>query len=94
MKIVRKRNAANDGAYKGTSQASAEQPASVEQHAEQVHDYDAIIVEAAEQDLKQTPTSSSLVLIDLLAARMDAVDVFLPAALHMLEKSQLYSLSV
>ena len=94
LKIVRKRNAANDGAYKGTSQASAEQPASVEQHAEQVHDYDAIIVEAAEQDLKQTPTSSSLVLIDLLAARMDAVDVFLPAALHMLEKSQLYSLSV
>ena len=59
-----------------------------------MHDYDAIIVEAAEQDLKQTPTSSSLVLIDLLAARMDAVDVFLPAALHMLEKSQLYSLSV
>ena len=57
-------------------------------------DYDGIIVEAAEQDLKQTPTSSSLVLINMLASRMDAVDVFMPAALHMLRKSELYSMCV
>ena len=56
--------------------------------------YDAIIVEASEQDLKQTPTTSSLALIDMLASRMDAVDVFMPAALHMLRKSELYSMCV
>ena len=90
LKIVRKRNAAtDDGTTEAsetnteTSQASAEQP-----------DYDALIVEAAGQDLTQTPTSKSLVLIDMLAARLDAVDVFLPAALHMLQKSELYALGV
>ena len=57
-------------------------------------DYDGTAVEAAEQDLKQTPTSSSLVLINMLASRMDAVDVFMPAALHMLRKSELYSMCV
>ena len=56
--------------------------------------YDAIIVEASEQDLKQTPTTLSLVLICMLALRMDAVDVFMPAALHMLRKSELYSMCV
>ena len=57
-------------------------------------DFDAIIVEAAEQDVKQTPTSSSLALIILLASRMDAADVFIPAALHMIQKSELYSMCV
>ena len=81
LKIVRKRNAVKIEDTDDAARSATD-------------DYNAIIVEAAEQDLKQTPTSSSLVLIDLLAARMDAVDVVLPAALHMLEKSQLYSLSV
>ena len=46
--------------------------------------YDSIIVEVSKQDPKQTPTTSSLVLINMLASRMDAVDVFMPAVLHML----------
>ena len=90
LKILRKRDAATreaDGdasqADTGGSQASAEQP-----------DYDAVIVEAGGQDLTQSPTMKSLLLIDLLAARMDAVDAFLPAALHMIQKSQLYALGV
>ena len=83
LKILRKRNAATDDGSTEASQPSAEQP-----------DYDAIIVEAAGQDFKQTPTSKSLVLIDMLAARLDAADVFLPAALHMLQKSELYALGV
>ena len=56
--------------------------------------YDAIIVEASEQDLKQTPATSSLVLINVLASRTDQVDVFISAALHMLRKSELYSMCV
>jgi len=55
---------------------------------------DAIIVEAAEQDLKLTPTKNSLPLIDMLASRMTSADVFLPAMLHMLKKSDVYGLSV
>lgn len=79
LKILRKRNAAQP-----TSDGAA-QPDT---------DYDAIIVEATEQDLKQAPTSESLPLIDMLAERMDSVDVFLPATLDMIKKSVHYSLCV
>ena len=44
--------------------------------------FDAVIVDACEQDLKQVPTMSSTLLIDVLAARMDDGGVFLPGALH------------
>ena len=51
-------------------------------------------VAAAEQDLKQAPTSASFSLVNMLASRIDSIDVFLPAALHMLQKSDLYSMRV
>ena len=81
LKIVRKRNAVKTEDSESAGGYATGQ-------------YDAIIVEASEQDLKQTPTTSSLALIDMLASRMDAVDVFMPAALHMLRKSELYSMCV
>ena len=81
LKIVRKRNAVKTEDPEGSAGSATDQ-------------YDAIIVEASEQDLKQTPTTSSLVLINMLASRMGAVDVFMPAALHMLRKSELYSMCV
>ena len=81
LKIVRKRNAVKIEDTDDAARSATD-------------DYNAIIVEAAEQDLKQTPTSSSLVLINMLASRMDAVDVFMPAALRVLRKSELYSMCV
>jgi hypothetical protein len=78
-----------------TRKRSAAQPASdTSSQPESANDYDAIIVEAGEQDMKQAPTSESLPLLNMLAARMDAVEVFLPAALHMIRKSPHYSMCV
>ena len=81
LKILRKRSAAQPAAD------LASQP-------ENANDYDALIVEATEQDLKQAPTTKSLHLLNMLAARMDAVDVFLPATLQMIRKSPHYSICV
>ena len=56
--------------------------------------FDAVIVDASEQDLKQVPTMSSTMLIDMLAARIDEGRVFLPGALHMIKKSMHYGMCV
>ena len=73
LKIIRKR--------RGTAvKSSAAQPA-------YTHEFDSHIIDAGEQDLAEAPTKESLPLIDMLASRMDSVDVFLPAALHMMRKS-------
>ena len=56
--------------------------------------FDAVIVDACEQDLKQVPTMSSTMLIDMLAARIDDGGVFLPGALHMIKKSMDYGMCV
>ena len=53
LKIVRKRNAVKTGDSESAGGYATGQ-------------YDAIIVDASEQDLKQTPTTSSLVLINML----------------------------
>ena len=58
------------------------------------HDFDVHIVDAGEQDLTQAPTMQSLLLLDMMASRLDSVDVFLPAGLHMIHKSVHYSLVV
>ena len=81
LKIARKRNV-----------AKIEDPDEAARSA--TDDFDAIIVQAGEQDLKQTPTSSSLVLLHMMASRMDTADVFMPASLHMLQKSDVYSMCV
>ena len=94
MKIIRKRNAAQRLASE--SQSGAGQPETQETASQGTSgaDYDAIIVEATEQDLKQSPTTASLLLLNMLASRIDTADVFLPAALHMIKKSDLYAMCV
>ena len=59
-----------------------------------LHEFDSHIVDASEQSLTEPPTMESLLLIDLLASKLDSVDTFLPAALHMILKSVHYSMVV
>ena len=59
-----------------------------------MHEFDSHIVDASEQSLTEPPTMESLFLIDLLASKLDSVDTFLPAALHMIHKSVHYSMVV
>ena len=53
-----------------------------------------MVIQAAAQDLTQTPTTASLLLLNMLASRINTVDVFLPGALHMITKSELYSMCI
>ena len=94
MKIIRKRNAAHLPA--SAQSISAGQPDGQHNASQSISgaDYDAIIVQAAEQDLTQTPTTASLLLLNMLASRTDTVDVFLPGALHMITESELYSMCI
>ena len=94
MKIIRKRNAAHLPA--SAQSISAGQPDGQHNASQSISgaDYDAIIVQAAEQDLTQTPTTASLLLLSMLASRIDTVDAFLPGALHMITKSELYSMCI
>ena len=80
IKILRKRKNL-------TSAGSAAQPP-------HTLEFDSHIVEAVAQDLTEVPTKQSIPLGDMLASRMDAVEVFLPAALHMVQKSVHYSMTV
>ena len=84
LKIVRKRTEVKPGT---AVTSSAGQPA-------YTHEFDSYIVDASEQDLTEPPTQESLRLIDMLASKLDSVDVFLPAALHMIRKSVHYSMVV
>ena len=84
LKILRKRTDVKPGTAVDGSAG---------QHA-YTHEFDSYIVEASQQDLTEAPTKESLPLLDMLASRMDSVDVFLPAALHMIHKSVHYSMAV
>ena len=56
--------------------------------------FDAVIVDAGDQNLKEPPTVASLPLVNMLAARMEDGNVFLPAALNMISKSVHYAMCV
>ena len=86
IKIIRriKRNSAAQPADQPT-QSSADQPA------DQVDNH---IVDAAWQDLTESPTEASAGLLPLLNTDNTSTDVVLPAALHMLRKSPHYTLAV
>ena len=84
LKIVRKRTEVKPGT---AVTSSAGQPA-------YTHEFDSYVADASEQDLTEPPTQESLRLIDMLASKLDSVDVFLPAALHMIRKSVHYSMVV
>ena len=84
LKIVRKRTNVKPGTAVASS---AGQPA-------YTHEFDSYIVDAGEQDLAEPPTKQSLLLLDMMASKMDSADVFLPAALHMIHKSVHYSMVV
>ena len=84
LKILRKRSEVKPGT---AITSSAGQPA-------YMHEFDCFIVDASEQDLTEPPTKESLRLLNMLASNLDSVDVFLPAALHMIRKSVHYSMVV
>jgi hypothetical protein len=84
LKILRKRSPVKPGT---AVESSAGQPA-------YTHEFDSRIVEATPQVLTEVPTIASLPLIEMLAADTDAVDVFVPACLYMIQKSVHYSLIV
>jgi len=67
------------------SQSKADQPA---------NQVDVRIVDAACQNLVESPTEASARLLPLLNADNSSTDVVLPAALHMLRKSPHYTLAV
>ena len=77
--------------------SSAAQPAG-QQNASEVHglvdQVDVRIVEAAAQDLQESPTEESARLLLLLNANMNSTDIVMPAALYMLRKSVPYTLAV
>ena len=76
---------------------SAAQPAG-QQNESEVHglvdQVDLRIVEAAAQDLQESPTEESARLLPLLNANMNSTDIVMPAALYMLQKSVHYTLAV
>ena len=55
---------------------------------------DVRIVEAAPQDLAESPTKESARLLPLPNTDNSSTDIVLPAALHMLRKSPHYTLAV
>lgn len=91
LKVLRKRSANKAD----TGLVGAVKPDMVDAvKPDQKSNFDMYIVEAAEQNLKEAPTKESLTFSHLLASTMDSVDVFLPAALHMIRKSVHYSMMV
>ena len=77
--------------------ASAAQPASQETQNTDKHSsgqVDVRIVDAASQNLAESPTEASARLLPLLSADNTTSDVVLPAALHMLRKSPHHTLAV
>ena len=84
LKILRKRTNVKPGT---AVTSSAGQPA-------YTHEFDSYIIDAGIQDLTESPTKQSLLLLDMMDSRMDSVGVFLPAALHMIHKSVHYSMVV
>ena len=77
--------------------SSAAQPAG-QQNESEVHglvdQVDVSIVEAAPQDLQESPTEESARLLPLLNANMNSTDIVMPAALYMLRKSVHYTLAM
>ena len=77
--------------------SSAAQPAGQQNESEfhgLVDQVDVRIVEAAPQDLQESPTEESARLLPLLNADMNSTDIVMPAALYMLRKSVHYTLAV